>query len=664
MTSWQEYIQRDEPVPQWPYPVNYGKENIINCDVLIVGGGVAGCHAAVSAAMHGARTVVLDRGNAKRSGAGGAGVDHWHGAVTNPCSSVTPLDYTMACFNSTRGYTSGIARYIITKESWDTLLECEQMGVQIRDIRDEFKGAPFRDEATKLMFAYDYVNKHVIRVWGNNIKPALYNEMKKLGVGIFNRIMVTGLLNEGGKQGNKVVGATGVNTRTGEFYIIKSKSTIISTGGTGRLGWFAPEMTASGSMSDLNNSGTGHAIGWRAGAEFVLMEQSGPARLSGFNYSPYSMGNTHNTFHGVSIVDANGKEVPWADVFGNPINDIQDRFGVASGQPFQLGAGIGIGPYLVEFRSPDLIRDLPERIRKGEFKLPLYADLTRLPESERRCIWGMMVGNEGKTRVPIYDQFSKAGFNPDNDLLQVPVMNPENYQHSNFWSGSPMTHLRSLGGGGLLVNWELRTSLEGLYAAGGAPIFGSGCHGESHTTGRYAGRQAAVFSRGIPDAQIDQRQVEAEKARVYEPVRNNKAGIGWKELNYAIARVMQDYCGSYKNELTLSLGLRLLNQLKENEAASAYAANPHELGRMLECFSVMSVGELVLNASLARKCSNSIMDFRRLDYPQVDPPEWEKLLPVKLEDDKVKVRDLALDYHLREPYASDFEENYKVHSRL
>jgi succinate dehydrogenase/fumarate reductase flavoprotein subunit len=165
MTSWQEFIQRDQPVPQWPYPVNYGKENIINCDVLIVGGGVAGCHAAVSAAKHGARTVVLDRGNAKRSGAGGAGVDHWHGAVTNPCSKVTPLDYTMACFNSTRGYTSGIARYIITKESWDTLLECEEMGVQIRDIRDEFKGAPFRDEETKLMFAYDYVNRHVVRVW-------------------------------------------------------------------------------------------------------------------------------------------------------------------------------------------------------------------------------------------------------------------------------------------------------------------------------------------------------------------------------------------------------------------------------------------------------------------------------------------------------------------
>ena len=35
---------------KWPYPVNYGKENEISTEVLIVGGGIAGCHAAISAA--------------------------------------------------------------------------------------------------------------------------------------------------------------------------------------------------------------------------------------------------------------------------------------------------------------------------------------------------------------------------------------------------------------------------------------------------------------------------------------------------------------------------------------------------------------------------------------------------------------------------------------
>ena len=36
--------------PAWPYPVNYGKENELSADVLVVGGGIAGCHAAINAA--------------------------------------------------------------------------------------------------------------------------------------------------------------------------------------------------------------------------------------------------------------------------------------------------------------------------------------------------------------------------------------------------------------------------------------------------------------------------------------------------------------------------------------------------------------------------------------------------------------------------------------
>jgi ribulose 1,5-bisphosphate synthetase/thiazole synthase len=74
---------------EWPYPVNYGRENEVDADVLILGGGVAGSHAAINAAKRGAKVVVVDKGAVIRSGSGGAGVDHWHGACTNPCSTVT-----------------------------------------------------------------------------------------------------------------------------------------------------------------------------------------------------------------------------------------------------------------------------------------------------------------------------------------------------------------------------------------------------------------------------------------------------------------------------------------------------------------------------------------------------------------------------------------------
>jgi len=60
------------------------------------------------------------------------------------------------------------------------------------------------------------------------------------------------------------------------------------------------------------------------------------------------------------------------------------------------------------------IPNLPERILKGEYKLPLYVDLPSMSEHERRAIWGLMVGNEGKTRIPIYYTYGHADFDPDN----------------------------------------------------------------------------------------------------------------------------------------------------------------------------------------------------------------------------------------------------------
>ena len=96
MSTWHQIVQARGEVPEWPYPVRYGQENVVSCDVLIIGGGVAGCHAAVSAAKHGARVVVADRGHAKRwCGRSRCRPLAWSGYQLLP--QVTPLAYTLAC---------------------------------------------------------------------------------------------------------------------------------------------------------------------------------------------------------------------------------------------------------------------------------------------------------------------------------------------------------------------------------------------------------------------------------------------------------------------------------------------------------------------------------------------------------------------------------------
>ena len=75
----------------WPYGNEVGQEEIIRSDVLVLGGGLSGCFAAIAAARKGLSVVVVEKGAAEKSGAAGTGFDHWESACTNPCSEVTPI---------------------------------------------------------------------------------------------------------------------------------------------------------------------------------------------------------------------------------------------------------------------------------------------------------------------------------------------------------------------------------------------------------------------------------------------------------------------------------------------------------------------------------------------------------------------------------------------
>jgi succinate dehydrogenase/fumarate reductase flavoprotein subunit len=655
--------ETEPPQPMvWPYPVAYGKEKEVDADVLVLGGGVAGCHAAIVAARRGAKVVVVDKGAVIRSGAGGAGVDHWHCACTNPCSKVTPEEMTEALEKSGgyfyAEYGNGIVCYLSCTESYDTLLDIEKMGVKVRDVDDEFAGAEFRDDATKLMFAYDYENRHCIRVSGGaNIKPALYAELKRLKVDIHDYVMATKLLTEGGEQGARVIGATGVSVRTGEFYIFRSRATILSMASPRGLWVFSTELVGGDTHFEPTHTGEGTAMAWVAGAELTTLEKSGPSS-GGFKYPAHSVGHADNTCYASTIVDADGKEIPWVDRDGNILRTVSERYRPAPGQKMFLVSD----DIAYEFKAPGLIPDLPERIRSGEYKLPLFSDLPGMPQHERRAIWGLMIGNEGRTRWAIYDRYTKAGFDPDQDMLQTNVMPPEGYVFGAWWYPPGPPQWRETGhcpGGGLVFDWDLRSSLEGLYVAG-QQGYGGGNHCTAATTGRYAARKATEYILNAQEAVIDRKQVEEEKARVYAPVMR-EGGMGWKELQAGLCRIMQDYCGEYKSEETLQMGLSWFASIRQSEAQAVYARNPHELARTLECFSRLTVSEIVLHASLARKASNSVLNFKRIDYPELDPPDWNKLVTIRLDGGDVKVGELPLNYHLLPPYAATYEENYRKH---
>ena len=135
-------------------------------------------------------------------------------------------------------------------------------------------------------------------------------------------------------------------------------------------------------------------------------------------------------------------------------------------------------------------------------------------------------------------------------------------------------------------------------------------------------------------------------------------------MNYAIARIMQDYCGTeVKTEITLNMGIRRMNDLMETEGERTYAANPHELARLIECFKLADLGKCCMEASKARKASSRLINFKRFDYPE-DLPEWNCFVAVSLKDDEVQSRRVSHRYYLEAPYSSDLEENYQRYAEL
>jgi succinate dehydrogenase/fumarate reductase flavoprotein subunit len=634
MTQWHDYYLKKGNPPDWPYAVEYEEEHEIDTDVLIVGGGIAGCWAAISAARKGVRVALVEKGDTVRSGAGGPGCDHWCQCPANPHSKVDPDEWAKMLAQNPGAitvlpngapklsYGNGIGSQITCRENYDALLELEQMGGQIRDINDEYVGVEGRYDDTKFMFSprtsLNHGTEVVLRVWGTTFKPALKKECQRLGVRIFDRVMATHLLTEGGIQGTRVIGATGFNNRTGAFMIFKSKATVLATAGDYYMWMLNTEHAGCRQFRSRCATGDGVAMAWKAGAELVLMEHTIPLMLgTGYKHNWYG-GAGDASYENLPLIDAGGKRLPWPT------------------QGWQNGGAM--------MPSPDVRESIRKGIMKGEWALPFYGDFPAMSEAERNATWKLMLGEESTTRV-ITNTYERAGFNPQRHLLQ---------SHA-FIEGETHSQWRTARGGGPVVDWNLKSTLDGLYVAG-EQLFSPGDHSFAASTGRYAGRKAADYSTQANSLRPAKEQIAAEKARIYAPIKRT-SGIEWKELNAGIARAMQYYCSEFKNESLLRLGVDVLKEIEEVFVPRLYALDPHKLMRSIEDLSMLTHAQIVLNASLARKASSVPLNFYRIDYPDVDPPAWNKYLTIKLANHAVVSGELPLNYW------GDMKANYEAYNK-
>ena len=628
----------------WPYSNELGERTVDSADVLVLGGGLAGCYAAIAAARHGKSVILVEKGATRRSGSAGTGFDHWESACTNPCSKISPKEMAEAYVDEQDHYSNGIGHYIECREGYDRLLDMESFGGKIRDTEDEFKGAEFRDDETKLMFAYDYTNCYTLRVWGSTFKPALRKELQRLGVKVYDRVEATALLTsvvDGKKRG---IGAMGMNVRTGRFMVFKAKATILTMSRPARVWLFDSDMPGICEFRPPQSIGSGHAMGWRAGVEFTMMEKSVRAEMSSAirSFPPYGAGNNHNTWYGATMVDARGVEIPYLDRDGNELKDVSQRFHPAPGQKFFLKGGV-IDEPKYDYRGPETMSF--DKLMERGYKLPFYADLSRMPALERKAIWGMMVGEEGKTKIPILQNYTQRGFDPEKHMLQ---------SYGTGWTSAQfLDQERQLFGapGGIITDWDLKTNIDGIYAAGDQ-LFASDCAGHACATGYYAGRKAAAAAESMDFTEPSETDIQAEMERLYRPMMNED-GYGWKELNKAISRAMQNYCGGIKCEENLREGLDLLESYRNEIVPNLHCENPHDLMRTHEVMDILDVATMILHACLMRESSSAPLCFDRSDCPEMDPERDRCFITIRQENG-IPVRGV-----IPHDYFGDLEEEYE-----
>ena len=117
---------------------------------------------------------------------------------------------------------------------------------------------------------------------------------------------------------------------------------------------------------------------------------------------------------------------------------------------------------------------------------------------------------------------------------------------------------------------------------------------------------------------------------------------------------MQNYCGEVKRDELLLSGVELLERYEREIVPGAYAANPHELTRLLEVFDILTVAQVILKACLARRQSCEKLEFHRTDS---DGGEAEPFIVIKKDGEGVSSRHVPLDY------AGNIKEMYEKHNQ-
>ncbi len=427
-----------------------------------------------------------------------------------------------------------------------------------------------------------------ILTWGPNIHVTLFDAPKSLvalkktaesrGIRMMDKIYVIDLL----KNDGQVVGAVGLGLVDGKTYIFNAKATIVATGNCG----YMHEKTYSSVL------GEGPAMGYRAGAQLVNAEFG-----SGYVWGIKTLGKELMGIHFyLYLENARGEKI-----MGKHYPELM------------------VGNHSVYTFDPRVIDAMYKEVKAGLG--PIYLNLKGLTTAEIAELAEDRV--EGLTQLMANDTIvllnEKAGIDPAVEKMEM-------------WP----RYLYS--GGGLRIDTGGRTTLDGLWAAGGSSSnsWSGGGGGQAGLgvqsaaiTGFVAGENAGAYAAANQRRDIDVAYAEGIIDRIKAPMQR-RGEFDAADVTYQVheAVVPMKY-NRLREAGRMNEALGIVRDARD-KLGRVGAADFHDLARYHSAESMAMAAEFTYKAALMREESRS--GHFREDFPERDDKNWFKWITVESRD--------------------------------
>lgn len=556
---------------------------LLDTDVLVVGGGVAGSMAAIPALEAGLKVVICEKGKVlDHCGSIGCGVDHYLTIMETGPEWDTPEFLLKHVPELTDGIVDMAVAGRVIHEMPRIFRKIESLGV---DFRDRQTGDYYRLRSFGLPGTYH------INFDGTDFKKHLGERVRKGKATVLMRTMVVQLL----VKDNRAYGAIAFNFRTGEWTAIRARAVVLAAGDVNRI-----SKNASGLAFDSwhipYNTGDAQAMGYHAGAALANME-SVEATLTPKGFScqglnalvslgAYFVNKAGERF--MFKYDKKGENARRAVIADGVINEYL----------------LGNGPIYLDCRHlpQDMLDRMEHTLQVDRYTLPAY--------------------------------YQQKGVNFREELVEVSVSELSIRRSGVYFRGS-----------GLAVDTNAETAVEGLFAAGDCATVSGGISGAAvlgHIAGEGVVQRIRATTGSLPG--LDRKLLAEVRARSLSHMQQPD-GLPWRQLEDATRQTVSDYVGVRRNERGLKLALDTLCALAKREP-QLKADDLHGLMRVHEAKNIRMNAEIMATASLARQETRTGSAHWRLDYPETDDVNWRKFVIVERGQHGPVTRTLSTDQPL------------------